>query len=82
MSVTDEMFSVAARALANKVLEADLAQGCIYPALTKIREVSAAIATAVAEVAYNQGIARKPKPDDLSTYIKSQMYDPKYRRYV
>jgi len=82
MSVTDEMFSVAARALANAVSEADLAQGRIYPPLTKIREVSAAIATAVAEVAYNQGIARKPKPDDLSTFIKSQMYEPKYQRYV
>lgn len=82
MSVTDEMFFVAAKALANAVSEADLAQGRIYPPLTKIKEVSAAIATAVAEVAYNQGIARKPKPDDLSTYIKSQMYEPKYRRYV
>lgn len=82
MSVTDEMFSVAARALANEVSEADLAQGRIYPARTKIREASTAIATAVAEVAYNQGIARKPKPDDLPTFIKSQMYEPKYRRYV
>jgi len=82
MSVTDEMFSVAARALANAVSEADLEQGRIYPSLTKIKEVSAAIATAVAEVAYNQGLARKPKPDDLSTYINSQMYEPEYRRYV
>ncbi|HEU65663.1 MAG TPA: oxaloacetate-decarboxylating malate dehydrogenase, partial [Chloroflexi bacterium] len=80
--VTDEMFSVAAKALANAVSEAELAQGRMYPALTKIREVSAAIATAVAEVACNQGIARKPKPDDLSTFIKAQMYEPKYRRYV
>jgi len=82
ISVTDEMFSVAAKALTNAVSEADLAQGRIYPPLTKIKEVSAAIATAVAEVAYNQGIARKPKSDDLPTFIKSQMYDPKYRRYV
>jgi malate dehydrogenase (oxaloacetate-decarboxylating)(NADP+) len=82
MSVTDEMFFVAAKALANAVSEADLAQGRIYPSLTKIREASAAIATAVAEVAYNQGIARKPKPHDLLTFIKSQMYEPKYRRYV
>ena len=82
MSVTDEMFSVAARALANAVSEDDLAQGRIYPSLTKIKEVSATIATAVAEVAYNQGLARKPKPDDLSAYIKSQMYEPEYQRYV
>jgi malate dehydrogenase (oxaloacetate-decarboxylating)(NADP+) len=82
MSVTDEMFSVAAKALANAVTEADLAQGRIYPPLTKIKEVSAAIATAVAEVAYKQGLARKPRPDDIAAYIKSQMYDPKYQRYV
>ena len=82
MSVTDEMFFVAAKALANAVSEADLAQGRIFPPLTKIREVSAAIAAAVAEVAYNQGIAKKPKPDDLSTYIKSQMYEPRYQYYI
>jgi len=82
MFVTDEMLFVAAKALANAVSEADLAQGRIYPSLTRIREASAAIATAVAQVAYNQGIARKPKPDDLPTFIKYQMYEPKYRRYV
>ena len=82
ISVTDEMFSVAAKALANAASEADLELGRIYPSLTKIKEVSAAIATAVAEVAYNQGLAGKPKPDDISAYIKSQMYEPEYRRYV
>jgi malate dehydrogenase (oxaloacetate-decarboxylating)(NADP+) len=82
ISVTDEMFSVAAKALANAVSEDDLAQGRIYPSLTKIKEVSAAIATAVAEVAYSQGLARKPKPDDLPAYIKFQMYEPEYHRYV
>ena len=81
-SVTDEMFSVAAKALANAVSEADLKLGRIYPSLAKIKEVSAAIATAVAEVAYTQGFAGKPKPDDLPTYIKSQMYEPEYHRYV
>lgn len=80
--VIDEMFFVAAKALANAVSEADLAQGRIYPPLTKIKEVSTAIATAVAEVAYNQDIARKPKPDDFPAFIKSQIYEPKYRPYV
>ena len=81
-SVTDEMLSVAARALADAVTEADLEQGRIYPALTRIREVSAAIATAVAEEAYRQGLAREPRPDDLLAFVKSQMYEPKYRCYV
>jgi malate dehydrogenase (oxaloacetate-decarboxylating)(NADP+) len=81
-SVTDEMFFVAAKALANEVSEGDLEQGRIYPPLTKIREVSSIIATAVAEVAYKQGIAKKPKPDDLPAFIRSQMYEPKYQRYI
>jgi len=81
-SVTDEMFFVAAKALANAVSEGDLAQGRIYPPLTKIKNVSIAIATAVAEVGYSQGLAGKPKPDDLSAYIRSQMYEPEYQRYV
>ena len=40
--------------------EADLAQGSLYPALPRIREVSAQIAEAVAEVAYKRGLATGP----------------------
>ena len=80
--VTDEMFFAAAKALAHEVSMTDLEQGRIYPSLTKIRDVSAVIATAVAGVAYDKGFARKPKPDDLLAYIKSQMYEPKYQRYI
>jgi len=80
--VSDEMFFAAAEALAGEVSEADLEQGRIYPPLTKIRDTSVNVASAVAEVAYNQGLARKPKPSDLLTYIRSQMYEPKYHRYV
>jgi malate dehydrogenase (oxaloacetate-decarboxylating)(NADP+) len=80
--VTDEMFFAAAKALAHEVSEADLEQGRIYPPLARIRDVSAVIATAVAEVAYNRGLATKPKPEDLLTHIKSQMYEPKYQSYV
>jgi len=79
--VTDEMFFAAAKALASKVSESDLAQGSVYPPLTEIREVSASIAQAVAEVAYHRDLATKPRPEDLSAYIKSQMYEPKYQSY-
>ena len=55
--VTDEMFMVAAHALAHLVSQDDLEQGSLYPALPRIREVSAHIAEAVADVAYNRGLA-------------------------
>ncbi len=80
--VTDEMFLVAARSLAQHVSYADLSQGRVYPPLPKIREVSAAIAAEVAEVAYRRGLALNPKPDDLGAYIKSIMYYPEYHRFV
>ncbi len=80
--VTDEMFFAAAKALAHEVSDADLARGQIYPPLTAIRDVSAAIAVAVAEVAYQQGLATQPKPEDLLAHIEAQMYVPHYRSYV
>ncbi len=80
--VTDEMFFAAAKALADAVSPADLAQGRIYPPLEKIRDVSAAIAAAVAEVAYARDLATKPHPADLIGYIKSQMYQPVYPDYA
>jgi malate dehydrogenase (oxaloacetate-decarboxylating)(NADP+) len=80
--VTDEMFLVAAKTLAQHVSYADLAQGRVYPPLPKIREVSAAIATAVAEVAYQQGLARHPRPDDLASHVREAMYYPQYQRFA
>ena len=80
--VTDEMFFVAARKLADLVTEDDLAQGRIFPSLTRIREVSAVIATAVADVAFQRSLTTMNRPPDLSAHVKAQMYDPTYREYV
>jgi malate dehydrogenase (oxaloacetate-decarboxylating)(NADP+) len=76
--VTDEMFMAAAHTLAQLVSAADLDQGSLYPALPRIREVSALIAAAVAEVAYKRGLAAGQPPKDLLAYVQSQMYDPRY----
>ena len=76
--VTDEMFMEAAHALAHLVSEADIKQGSLYPALARIREVSAHIAAAVAYVAYKRGLATNQAPKDLIAYIRMQMYDPHY----
>jgi len=76
--VTDEMFMAAAHTLAYLVNHADIEQGSLYPALPRIREVSAHIAVAVAEVAYRRGFATGAAPNDLMTFVQSQMYDPHY----
>jgi malate dehydrogenase (oxaloacetate-decarboxylating)(NADP+) len=68
----------AAHTLANSVSEADLKQGSLYPALPRIREVSAQIGAAVADVAYQRGLATGAAPNDTIGFIQSQMYDPRY----
>jgi malate dehydrogenase (oxaloacetate-decarboxylating)(NADP+) len=76
--VTDEMFMAAANSLADLVTKADLAQGSLYPALPRIREVSAHIAAEVAQVAYQRELADGPAPNDVMTHVQAQMYDPRY----
>ena len=80
--ITDEMFSAAARTLANLVTVRDLAQGSIYPALSRIRDVSAEIAVAVAEIAYARGLATKRRPANLPEAVRATMYEPDYRSYL
>jgi SNF2 family DNA or RNA helicase len=50
--------------------------GCIYPSLTRIREVSAAVAIAVCEDAYALGVARLPRPENLEAHVFSCMWSP------
>ena len=80
--VKDEMFMAAAHALAEQVSPSDLAQGSLYPALPRIREVSAAIATAVAAAAHRLGVAEAPPPGDLGAHVRSQMFEPRYKSYL
>jgi malate dehydrogenase (oxaloacetate-decarboxylating)(NADP+) len=76
--ITDEMFMSAAFALAQLVSGSDLEQGSLYPALPRIREVSARIGAEVAQVAYKRGLAAGNAPDDMLAHIKSHMYVPRY----
>ena len=79
--ITDEMFMSAARALANLVSEEDLEQGSLYPALPRIRQVSAHIAAEVARLAYTRGLAEGRPPDNMLAHVQSQMYEPSYCSY-
>jgi malate dehydrogenase (oxaloacetate-decarboxylating)(NADP+) len=77
-SIPDDMFMTAAHTLAQLVTESDLEQGSLYPALPRIREVSAAIGSAIADTAYRRGIAGKRRPLDVPQDVQSQMFDPGY----
>jgi malate dehydrogenase (oxaloacetate-decarboxylating)(NADP+) len=47
-----------------------------------VRQVSAQIAAAVAEIAFAQGFAGIARPDDLPGFMRAQMYDPRYASYI
>jgi len=76
--MTDEMFMGAATTLANLVTEEDLAQGSLYPALPRIREVSAHIGAEVVRIAYQRGLADGPPPNDVLALVQSQMFEAHY----
>ena len=79
--VTDRMFYVAARTLAEQVGVDSLGVGRLYPDLTMIREISTHIAVAVCEVAFEQGLAGIERPDDLEAFIRGRMFHPHYVPY-
>ncbi len=80
--VTNRMFAQAAKALASQVLKSDLEMGRIYPSLTRIREVSAHIGAAVAEVAFKDGLAGVERPAQVLDLVKSMMWEPRYESYL
>ena len=76
--ITDKMFLAAADALSDMVSNDDLIKGRVYPPLSHIRDVSVAIATAVAQSAFDEGLAGIDAPTDLKAFIENQMYWPDY----
>ncbi len=80
--ITEEMFLVAARTLADQVTPADLDQGSLFPPLANTRAVSARIAAAVAEVAFARGLASRSRPEDMAALIQAHVYDPHYPTYA
>jgi malate dehydrogenase (oxaloacetate-decarboxylating)(NADP+) len=76
------MFLAAARTLAGMVSSDDRALGRVYPSLASIREVSHEIATAVATIAHDSGLAGVPRPADIRADIASRMFKPVYQEYV
>ena len=74
--VTDGMFDAAASAVAGLAPPDRL-----LPPLERIREVSRAVALAVAQAARSEGIARVGEGVDLGARIAALVWDPRYVRY-
>jgi malate dehydrogenase (oxaloacetate-decarboxylating)(NADP+) len=76
--VDDQLYFAASRALADQVTDADLEQGRIFPAAARMRDAALAVATAVAGMAYDRGLATQPRPADLAAAVADALYNPQY----
>ena len=76
--VTEEMFIVAAKAVAEQVTDEDLSVGLIYPPQSRILEASLHVAERVAAYIFDKGLARVPRPDDIGALIRTRAYRPVY----
>ncbi|MBV9912705.1 MAG: NAD-dependent malic enzyme [Sinobacteraceae bacterium] len=76
--VTEEMFIVAAQAVAEQVTEENLASGLIYPPQSHILDASLHVAERIATYIFEKGLARVPRPDDIGALIRQRAYQPVY----
>jgi malate dehydrogenase (oxaloacetate-decarboxylating) len=78
--ISDAMISVAANALAEAVTEDELQRGLLYPAVKRLREVSAQVAVAVMRQAAEEG--RCVGEDNYEQRVEQAMWLPRYPQYV
>jgi malate dehydrogenase (oxaloacetate-decarboxylating)(NADP+) len=76
--VTEQMFIVAAKAVAEQVGQSSLDKGLIYPPQSEIYQASLHVATKVASFIFDQGLAGVDRPDDVEALVRSRVYWPVY----
>jgi malate dehydrogenase (oxaloacetate-decarboxylating) len=75
--VTDEMVSAASLAAANSMTEQELADGMLFPEISRLRDVTKQVAHAVASKAIDDGYANATK-DDVEDRLENQLWQPDY----
>ncbi|HWE99207.1 MAG TPA: NAD-dependent malic enzyme [Caulobacteraceae bacterium] len=76
--VTDELFIIAAEAVAGQVTQSDLASGLIYPPMSRILPASLKAAVRIAEAIFEAGLAGIARPADVGELIRERTYAPAY----
>jgi malic enzyme len=78
--VTDEMLTASAFTLAGQLTEEELASGMLFPSVTRLREISAAVAAAVIAVDRGAAVTDTP-PAALVHAVRQRMWVPDYVEY-
>ena len=80
--LTDEAFLAASQALFEFTGSTRAPGAAIYPPLTRLREVSYAVACAVGKTLVESGVARHVKASEVPERVRAMMWEPEYPRYV
>jgi malate dehydrogenase (oxaloacetate-decarboxylating)(NADP+) len=65
---------------ASKLTDEELASGMLFPAVTRLREISAAVAAAVIATTRRAPLQTDPDPD-LVAQVQQRMWLPEYQEY-
>ncbi len=76
--VTEQMFIVAAKAVAEQVTDDNLAKGLIYPPQSRIFEASLFVAGKIAAYIFDNGLAGVSRPADIDKLIRARAYRADY----
>ena len=79
--ITEDMFLIAARTLAEMVPADRLAAGSLYPAASDLREVSRRIAVNVVSQCRDCGVGRLYRDEEILDAIDAAMWFPEYLPY-
>jgi malate dehydrogenase (oxaloacetate-decarboxylating)(NADP+) len=80
--VTDEMFVVAARGVAEQVTDRQLEAGSLYPPQSNILDTELHTAAKIAELIFERGLARVGRPPDVAKFIRQHAYTPAYKNLL
>jgi malate dehydrogenase (oxaloacetate-decarboxylating)(NADP+) len=80
--IPDALWIEGARALADLVTPVEREKGMVFPPQKDILAISTAVATRVAKLAFDKGLAREKKPKDVGAFIRELQYQPDYSTIV
>ena len=78
--VTNAMTNAASKTLAAQVTAEELAQGLLFPSVSRLPVVSFEVAVAVARQAVRDGVAEHPV-EDIERHIAQAIWEPDYPEY-
>jgi malate dehydrogenase (oxaloacetate-decarboxylating) len=80
-SLPDAVFSAAARAVYEFTGRTNSAGASIFPPLSRLRDVSYAVAVAVGRALVDAGAASYVAPREIEDRVAASMWEPEYLRY-